>query len=64
MKLRDCGRDTALKIRKEALIYCDDNDISYYGNYIPTEAVLAVTQKDIKYYFDKMLMERKEYVFA
>ena len=59
MLLRDCGQTAASKIRQEAIKYCITNNIEIYGRNIPTEAVLIVTNRDIEYYYGKMLLERQ-----
>lgn len=57
MILRDIGQPTALKIRKEALEYCLKNNIDLPPRGVPTEAVLSVTNKDLNYYYQKMISE-------
>lgn len=59
MLLRDCGRNAATKIRQDAIKYCLLNNIYIYGRNIPTEAVLMVTNRNIEYYYNKMLLERQ-----
>lgn len=58
-ELRGCGRGTASEIRKKCVDYCLDNDIEFSGKKIPTEAVFAVTMKDLDFYYDKMIQESK-----
>lgn len=57
MLLRNVGQPTALKIRKEALEYCIKNNIELPPRGVPTEAVLSVTNKDLNYYYQKMIKE-------
>lgn len=57
MLLRNVGQPTALKIRKEALEYCIKNNIDLPPRGVPTEAVLSVTNKDLNYYYQKMISE-------
>lgn len=57
MKLRAIGQPKALNIRKEALKYCLKNNISVECNKVPCDVVLKVTDRDLKYYYDKMLLE-------
>ena len=59
MQLLDCGRSYALDIRKKAIEYCLLNNVDIYCRSVPTEAVLKIAKKDIKYYFDKMILESK-----
>lgn len=58
-ELRNCGRGTASEIRKKCVDYCLENDIEFTGKRIPTEAVFAVTKKDLDFYYDKMIKESK-----
>lgn len=60
MQLLNCNQNVALKIRKEAIKYCINNHITIYGkNSIPTEAILKVSNRDIDYFYQKMLLEAK-----
>ena len=66
MKLRDVGQPRALDIRQEALHYCIAHNIFVAGQKVSTEAVFEVTNKDLDYYYDRMLKEREvlKYVCA
>lgn len=59
MNLRDCGQPKATKIRDEAIKYCIENNIRYESKKVPTEIVLNVTNYDLNYYYEKMLLESK-----
>lgn len=59
MMLRGVNKKEALRIRKEALLYCRNNGISVVGQKVPAEAVFAVTGKNIDYYHSKMQLEAK-----
>ena len=59
MLLEDVGQPTASMIRNEAVKYCVKNNINIPSRKIPTEAYLAITHKDIQYYYDKMILEHK-----
>lgn len=60
MLLRDVCYHTAKKIKEKAIHYCIENDIEMLSSYsIPTEAVLFVTDKDIEYYYQKMILESR-----
>ena len=59
MKLRNVNRKEALRIRKEAMSYCEKERIRVNGQKVPTEAVLKVTGKDYNYYYQKMVLEAK-----
>lgn len=57
MKLRDVGQPTAIKIRNEAIEYCLKNDIALMTNKVPCEIVMIITNKDLDYYHEKMILE-------
>lgn len=57
MKLRNVGQPSAIKIRKDALTYCSKNNIELPPRGTPTNAVLIVTNKNIDYYYKKMVQE-------
>ncbi len=57
-KLCDVG-SKASDIRKQALDYCILNDIPIYTRYVPTEAVLAIINHDIEYYYNRMCLENR-----
>ena len=59
MQLRDCGQPKATAIRDKALDYCEKNDIDFQAKLIPTEAVFAVTNLNLDYYYNKMIQESK-----
>lgn len=59
MQLRGVNRKEALKIRKEAIAYCNKNNISLVGKKVPTDAVLKATGKGIDYYYQRYLLEAK-----
>ncbi|MCR0613026.1 hypothetical protein MKD05_17745 [[Clostridium] innocuum] len=59
MKLRNVGQPTAMKIRKEAWEYCLKNDIPTYNGKVPSEVVQLVTEKDLNYYHEKMILEHE-----
>jgi len=59
MKLRDCGQPKATEIRNKALDYCLENNIECSNKSIPTEAVFAVTNLNLDYYYNKMLLESR-----
>lgn len=59
MLLRDCGQPKAIEIRNKAIDYCARNDIDFPTKLIPTEAVFAVTNLDLNYYYNKMIQESK-----
>ena len=59
MKLRDCGQPKATEIRNKAIDYCVQNNIDFDAKNIPTEAVFAVTNLDLNYYYEKMILESK-----
>lgn len=59
MQLRNVNRKEALKIRRQAIEYCEANNISLVGQKVPTEAVLKVTGKGIDYYYGKFQLEAK-----
>lgn len=59
MQLRDCGQPKALKIRNEALKYCLDNQIEFDSKGTPTEVIFIVTNLNLDYYYNKMLLENK-----
>lgn len=59
MNLRNVNKKEALKIRRNALMYCKTNGIMVAGQKVPTEAVLKVTGKNIDYYYQKMEFEKK-----
>ncbi|WP_294561864.1 hypothetical protein [uncultured Traorella sp.] len=58
-KLCDVGSSKASDIRKQALDYCILNDIPIYTRYVPTEAVLAIINHDIEYYYNRMCLENR-----
>lgn len=58
-KLCDVGSSKASDIRKKALDYCILNDIPIYTRYVPTEAVLAIINHDIEYYYNRMCLENR-----
>lgn len=55
--LRSVGQPTALSIREKALEYCLKNDIELPPRGIPTEAVFVVTNKNLDFYYNKMVQE-------
>ncbi len=55
--LRSVGQPTALVIRQNAMEYCLKNDIELPPRGIPTEAVFAVTGKNLDFYYEKMCRE-------
>lgn len=57
MKLRDVGQPTAIKIRNEAIDYCLNNNIEVTSKKIPTDAVFAVTNRNLDFYYDKFMKE-------
>ena len=59
MKLCNVGQPTAMKIRKEAYTYCLKNDIPTYNGKVPSEAIHIVTEKDLNYYHEKMVLEHE-----
>ena len=61
MLLLDCGEPRAVKIRDDCRAYCVANDIIFFLRKIPTESIFAVTNKDIDYYYDKMLKESRAF---
>lgn len=61
MLLRNCGEPTATKIRDDCRDYCIANDIEFNMRKIPTCSVLAVTNKDIEYYYNQMMLESRAY---
>lgn len=58
-QLCDCGQPKAMEIRNNALAYCGANNIDIYTRSVPTDAVLKIINKDIQYYYDKMIQESK-----
>ncbi len=59
MLLRDVGQPAAINIRNKAIAYCVENGIEFYTRLVPTEAVLVVTEKDLDYYYQKMVQESR-----
>lgn len=59
MLLRDVNQKVATLIRNEAIDYCISNDIPIYTKAVPSEAVHIVTNKDIEYYYKKMVLESR-----
>lgn len=59
MLLRDCGQPTAAKIREQAIRYCAENDIEFDCRRTPTEAIFEITNLNLDYYYQKMLLEAK-----
>lgn len=57
MKLRTVGQPTAIEIRKQCLDYCRLNGIEVGGKRVPTEVVLLITERDMMFYYQKMLKE-------
>ena len=57
--LCDVGISKASDIRKQALDYCILNDIPIYTRHVPTEAVLAVINRDIEYFYNRMCLENR-----
>ena len=58
-RLLGAGQPTAIKIRNDAIVCCEQNNIQVYTRSVPTEAVLLAVRKDIKYFYDKMQLESK-----
>ncbi len=58
-KLCDCGQFYASEIRRRAIDYCYQNDITMVTRSVPTEAVLETIDRTIDYYFSKMELENK-----
>lgn len=59
MLLRDCGQPKALKIRSAAISYCIENHIDFDSRGTPIEAIFEVTNLNLDYYYNKMLLENK-----
>lgn len=57
MKLCAIGQPKALDIRKEACEYCIMNNIDIGAHKVPCDIVMLITNHDLKYYYDKMLLE-------
>lgn len=57
MVLRNVGQSKAIEIRKKAVNYCLLNNIEVESSGVPTEVVLMVTNYDLDYYYEKMLLE-------
>ena len=55
--LRSVGQPMAIIIRNEAINYCLKNDIEMPKGLIPTEAIMAVTEKDLSFYYNIMVLE-------
>lgn len=59
MILRNVNKKQALLIRQEAIKYCQQNNIAQSGYKVPAVAVLKVTDREVDYYYNKMLLESK-----
>lgn len=57
MNLFDIGQPRATKIRNEAIDYSIHNNIEVFEKLAPTEAILAVSDKDKEYFKNKMYQE-------
>ena len=57
MKLCGVGQPKALIIRKNVIDYCIMNDISINAYKVPCDIVMLITNRDLSYYYDKMLLE-------
>lgn len=57
MNLRSVGQPMAISIRNEAVNYCLKNNIEMLKGLVPTEAIMAVTEKDLSFYYNKMVLE-------
>lgn len=57
MNLRSIGQNQAMDIRTKAIEYCLKNNIEIGCNYVPTEIVFIITNRDLEFYYDKMLKE-------
>ena len=57
MLLRSVGQPRALEIRSKVIEYCIKNNIGIESQRVPCDVVLLVTEKDISYYYDKMMLE-------
>lgn len=62
-QLRGCGSSKASTIKSAALRYCLENDLETDGKNIPIEAIFAVTNKDLDFYYNKMIDEAKIVAF-
>lgn len=59
MKLCSVGQPRAMAIRNEAIEYCIKNNIKVGCKRVPTNVVLDVLNKDIDYYYKKMMQEHE-----
>lgn len=59
MQLRNVNRKEALRIRQRAIEYCKSIGVKVIGQKVPTEAVLKATGKEIDYYYQKYILEKK-----
>lgn len=64
MQLVDCSQPKATEIRNKAIAYCGANHIEIYSRSVPTDVVLKVINKEIKYFYEKKLLEECKFVFA
>ena len=59
MLLRDCGQPKAAKIREQAIRYCAENNIEFDCRRTPAQAIFEITNLNLDYYYQKMLLEAK-----
>lgn len=59
MLLRDCGQPKATSIRQKAIEYCCMHDIEFDCRKTPTQAIFEITNLNLDYYYQKMLLEAK-----
>ena len=57
--LRECGTPRATMIRDNAIKYCLENDIEIVSRRVPTIAVLSITNHNLDYYYNNMILESK-----
>ncbi|MCI9049561.1 MAG: hypothetical protein HFF37_04115 [Coprobacillus sp.] len=57
MNLRSIGQSQAMNIRIKVIEYCIKNNIEVGCNYVPTDIVFLITNRDLDFYYDKMLKE-------
>ena len=59
MLLRDCGQPKAVKLREKAIEYCASHDIEFEYRKIPTQVIFEITNLNLDYYYNKMLLEAR-----
>lgn len=59
MLLRDCGQPKAASLRQKAIEYCAQHDIEFDYRRVPTIAIFEITNLNLDYYYQKMLLEAR-----